>query len=156
MSLDFHARWRSPSNVLLLIDVHVRSGGSQAVGCGNVIVGISAILLDSKIASEIPNVVPQYWLLVDMCRANSLTLGFENDALVTELDEQLDEVLGFLIFRIKESIGLVEANDVGTVLRHHHDERPFIHRHVFHFPAVQLRVPRQVSVIQGEHVERQG
>ena len=39
-------------NVLLLIDERVRSGGSQAVGCGNVVVGISAILLDSKIASE--------------------------------------------------------------------------------------------------------
>ena len=52
MSLNFGAWWQSPSNVLLLIVEHVRFGGCQAVGCGDVVVGINAILLDSKVASE--------------------------------------------------------------------------------------------------------
>ena len=52
MSLDFGAWWQSPSNVLLLIVEHVRSGSCQAVGCGDVLVGTNAILLYSKEASE--------------------------------------------------------------------------------------------------------
>ena len=49
MSLNFGAWWLSPSNVLLLIVEQVRSGRFQAVGCGDVVVGINSILLDPKV-----------------------------------------------------------------------------------------------------------
>ena len=90
-----------------------------------------------------------------MSRPSIGSWGFADDSLVAEPGEQLDEALGFLIFRIKEGIGLVGANDVGIVLQHHHDEWPLLHRHVFHFPTVQSRIPCEVSVVQ-EHVERHG
>ena len=55
-------------------------------------------------------------------------------------------VFGFPIFWIKEGIGLVEANDVGTVLQHHRDEWPLLHRHVFlTSPALPCTLPLSAS-----------
>ena len=65
MPLNGCARWQSLSNVLLLVDKHGCSGGCQAVGCGSVVVRISAPSSPKK-HLNMPNVALQHWLLVVM------------------------------------------------------------------------------------------
>ena len=43
-----------------------------------------------------------------------------------------------------------------AVLHHHPRDWSILHRHVVHLLVVQLWIPRKVSVVHGEHVDRHG